>query len=108
MGECCDALGQPIPRWYAPPSQSPYNPIERWWGLLAWPWNGTKVVARETLGAWAKSMTWTGMPPLVALSRQVYQKAVTRSKKARREGEARLERHPAWPKWDILIHPAST
>jgi len=48
------------------------------------------------------------MHPIVDLSRKVDQKAVTRSKKAMREVEARLERHPEWPKWDILIHPAST
>jgi Rhodopirellula transposase DDE domain len=53
-------------------------------------------------------MTWKGMHPIVDLSPKVYQKAVTLSKKAMREMEARLERHPELPKWDSLIHPAST
>jgi hypothetical protein len=53
-------------------------------------------------------MTWKGMHPIVDLSPKVYQKAVTLSKKAMREVEARLERHPELPKWDSLIHPAST
>ena len=57
---------------------------------------------------WAKSMTWKGIHPIVERSRKRYQKAVTLSKKAMREVEARLERHPELPKWDILIHPAST
>jgi hypothetical protein len=71
-------------------------------------WNGTKLVDVETMLEWAKSMTWKGLHPMVELSRQVYQKAVTLSKKAMREVEARLERQPELPKWDILIHPAST
>jgi hypothetical protein len=36
----------------------------------------------------------------------VYQKGVTLSKQAMREVEARLERNPLLPKWDILIRPA--
>ena len=66
------------------------------------------MVDVETMVEWAKRMTWKGMHPIVELSQKAYQKAVTLSKKAMREVEARLERHPALPKWDILIHPAST
>jgi Rhodopirellula transposase DDE domain len=104
----CDAIGKPIQLLYYPPYHSKYNPIERCWGILAWHWNGTKLVDVETMLEWAKSMTWKGMHPIVELSRKVYQKAVTLRKKAMREVEARLERHPALPKWDILIRPAST
>ena len=91
-----------------PPYHSKYNPIERCWGILELHWNGTKLVDVETMVEWAKRMTWKGMHPIVELSQKAYQKAVTLSKKAMREVEARLERHPALPKWDILIHPAST
>jgi hypothetical protein len=38
----------------------------------------------------------------------VYQKGVTLSKKAMEAVEARLERDPNLPKYDILIKPAST
>jgi hypothetical protein len=108
MVEFCDAIGKPIQLLYYPPYHSKYNPIERCWGILELHWNGTKLVDMETMLEWAKSMTWKGIHPIVALSRKVYQKAVTLSKKAMREVEARLERHPELPKWDILIHPAST
>ena len=57
---------------------------------------------------WAKSMTWKGIHPIVARSRQVDQKGVTLRKRAMRAVEARLERHLELPKWDILIHLAST
>jgi len=104
----CDAIGKPIQLLYYPPYHSKYNPIERCWGILELHWNGTKLVDVETMLQWAKSMTWKGIHPIVELSRQVYQKGVTLSKSAMRAVEARLERHLELPKWDILIHPAST
>ena len=108
MVELCASIGQPIQLLYSPPYHSKYHPIERCWGLLEGHWNGTKLVDMATMLAWAKSMTWKGMHPIVALSRKVYHQGVTLSKRAMRAVEARLERHPELPKWDILIHPAST
>jgi transposase len=104
----CDAIGKPIQLLYYPPYHSKYNPIERCWGILELHWNGTKLVDVETMLEWAKSMTWKGIHPIVELSRKVYQKGVTLSKRAMRAVENRLERHPEWPKYDILINPAPT
>src|SRR5262249_32775297 len=56
---------------YYPPYHSKYNPIERCWGILELHWNGTKLVDVETMVAWARSMTWKGIHPIVALSRKV-------------------------------------
>jgi hypothetical protein len=50
-------------------------------------------------------MIWKGLPPVVELSREVYAKGVSLTKKAMREVEARLLRNPELPKWDILIEP---
>jgi Rhodopirellula transposase DDE domain len=104
----CDAIGKPIQLLYYPPSHSKYNPIERCWGILELHWNGTKLVDVETMLEWAKSMTWKGIHPLVELSRKVYQKGVTLSKRAMRAVENRLERHPELPKYDIVINPVPT
>ena len=104
----CDAIGKPIQLWYDPPYHSKYNPIERCGGILALHWNGTTLVDVETMWEWAKSMTWKGIHPIVELSRNVYQKGVTLSKRAMRAVENRLERHPELPKYDILINPAPT
>jgi hypothetical protein len=52
-------------------------------------------------------MTWKGLHPIVELSRKVYQKGIALRKKAMQAIESRLERHPALPKWDILIRPAA-
>ncbi len=104
----CDGMGQPIQRLYSPPSHSKYHPIERCWGILEWPWNGTKLVDVETMLEWAKSMTWKGRRPIVALSRKVNQKGVTLRKRAMQAVEARLTRAPELPTWDILIRPSAT
>lgn len=101
----CDAIGKPIQLLYFPPYHSTYNPIERCWGILALHWNGTKLIDVETMVEWAKSMTWKGMPPLVELSHKVYQKGIALGKAAMQAVEARLTRHPALPKYDILINP---
>jgi hypothetical protein len=101
-----DQIGQPIQWLYFPPYHSKYNPIERCWGILEQHWNGTKLIDVETMLAWAESMTWKGLRPVVEFSRQIYQKGVKLTKKAMQAVEARLERNPALPKWDILIRPA--
>jgi len=80
--------------------------VERCWGILEKHWNGTKLVDVDTMLGWARSMTWKGLHPVVELSRKVYQKGISLSKEAMQEVEARLERHPLLPKWNILIRPA--
>ena len=104
----CDAIGKPIQLLYYPPYHSKYNPIERCWGILEVHWNGTKLVDVKTMVAWAKSMTWKGIHPIVTLSRQVYQKGVSLSKRAMQAIEVRLERDSELPYWDILLRPALT
>jgi hypothetical protein len=101
----CDAIGKPMQLLYYPPYHSKYNPIERCWGILELHWNGTKLVDVETMVEWAKSMTWKGLHPIVELSHKVYQKGISLGKVAMQAVEARLERHPALPKYDILINP---
>ena len=87
------------------PYHSKYNPIERCWGILEQHWNGAKLVTAETMLEWAKTMTWKGVQPVVNLSKTIYQKGISLSKVAMQAIEARLERNPILPKWDILIRP---
>ena len=79
----------------------------RCWGILEQHWNGTLLRDLPTLLAWAKSMTWTGIHPMVQENKTIYQKGIALSKQAMREVERRLERNPERPKWDILIQPAN-
>jgi hypothetical protein len=100
-----DTIGKPLQLLSYPPYHSKYNPIERCWGILELHWNGTQLRDADTMLEWAKRMTWKGIKPIVKLSRKVYAKGVTLSKTAMQAVEARLERNPLLPKWDILIHP---
>jgi len=108
MVQRADAIHKPIPLLYSPPYHSKYNPIERCWGLLELQWNGTKLIDAETMVEWAKRMTWKGRHPVVEFSHKVYQKGIALGKAAMQAVEARWERHPALPKYDILINPVPT
>lgn len=48
-------------------------------------------------------MTWKGIQPVVKLSKTIYQKGISLTKVAMQAIEAKLERNPILPKWDILI-----
>ena len=100
-----DWTGKSIQLLYFPPYHSKYNPIERCWGILEQHWNGALLRDVETMLAWAKSMTWKGLKPIVNLSQEIYQKGISLTKKEMKEIERRLERNPNLPKWDILIRP---
>jgi hypothetical protein len=108
MVPCADTSGPPLPRLYAPPYHRTDKPSARGWGRLEWHGHGAQRIAVETMLAWAQRMTWQGLKPVVALSRNVETKGVSLRKAAMQAVEARLERHPLLPKWDILIQPVGT
>lgn len=108
MVQFADAIQKPIQLVYYPPYHSKYNPIERCWGILELKWNGTKLSDAQTMVEWAKEMTWKGLHPVVTLSRKGYEKGISLGKAAMRAVEARLERHAALPKYDILSNPVPT
>ena len=96
-------IGIPIQLLYYPPYHSKYNPIERCWGILEQHWNGSKLIDVETMLAWASSMTWKGIKPIVYLSKSIYNKGISLSKAQMKIVEQSLTRNPELPKWDILI-----
>jgi len=106
MVRFADDIGKPVQLLYYPPYHSKYNPIERCWGILEKHWNGAKLTDAATMLAWAASMTWKGLHPVVELSRTVYEKGVSVSKRAMQTVEARLQRNPDLPNWHILVQPA--
>ena len=108
MVQLADLINKPMQLLYYPPYHSKYNPIERCWGILELQWNGTKLIDVDTMLGGAKKMTWKGLHPVVALSRQVYAKGIALGKAAMAAVEARLKRDPQLPKYDILINPAPT
>ena len=108
MVQFADMIVKPIQLLCYPPYHSKYNPIERCWGILEQHWNGSQLTDVQTMLEWAQTMTWKGLQPVVELSRTLYQKGISLSKSAMRAVEARLQRNPLLPKWDILIRPAMT
>jgi len=107
MVQFADRIGKPIQLLYFPPYHSKYNPIERCWGILELHWNGALLWDVDTMLAWAQSMTWKGHSPIIEITHKQYLRGVTLSKKSMQAVEARLERHPELPKWDILIRPVA-
>ncbi|WP_255359683.1 ISAzo13-like element transposase-related protein [Geminocystis sp. NIES-3709] len=63
----------------------------------------TDFLPVETMLAWAKTMTWKGLRPIVNFSEKVYEKGISLTKKEMKNIEMHLERNPDLPKWDILI-----
>ena len=106
MVDFSDKIGRSIHLIYYPPYHSKYNPIERCWGVLEKHWNGAKLISASVMLAWAASMTWKGLHPIIKLNSTIYQKSISLNKSAMKEVEKRLVRNPLLPKWDILIHPA--
>jgi hypothetical protein len=103
--EFADGSGLALELAYYPPYHSKYNRIERCWGILANHWNGTLLNSVQTVLAWAKTMTWRGVAPIVRLLDRVYETGVRLTTSAFRPIANRLIRSPTLPKWSLVIHP---
>jgi Rhodopirellula transposase DDE domain len=96
MVEFAQRIGKSIQLLYYPPYHSKYNPIERCWGILEQHWNGAKLINRETMLAWAQSMTWKGIKPVVYLSLVTYATGISLSKPEMRVVEQYLKQENAF------------
>ncbi len=88
---------------YYPPYHSKYNPIERCWGILEQHWNAALLDTLDAVIQYAKTMTWKGNHPVVALVTTTYQTGVKLTKKAMKVVETQLERVPQLDKWFVDI-----
>lgn len=105
MVDFSDRHQLPVELAYYPPYHSKYNPIERCWGILENHWNGALLSSIPTALAWAKSMTWRGLSPIVRLLEGVYDTGVRIKKAAYRSIAARLLRPATIGKWSVCIEP---
>ena len=90
---------------YYPPYHSKYNLIERCWGILENHWNGALLNTVQAALAWARTMTWRGVTPLVHLLDRVYETGVRLTPRLFRPIAARLQRSVTLPKWSLVIQP---
>ena len=89
-----------------PPYQSPYNPIERCWGILANHGNGALLDAIDVVRQFTATMTWKGTHPIVDLVTTTYQTGVTLTKEAMAAVETQSIRWPGLEKWLVDIVPS--
>jgi hypothetical protein len=92
---------------YYPPYHSKYNRIERCWGVLENHWNASLLSSIEATLAWAGTMTWRGVAPIVRLLDRAYETGVRLTRSAFRPIADRLERSLTLPKWSLVIQPAT-
>ncbi len=90
---------------YYPPYHSKYNLIERCWGILENHWNGALLNTVQAALAWAQTMTWRGIAPLVHLLDRVYETGVRLTPRLFRPIATRLQRSVTLPKWSLVIEP---
>jgi len=89
----------------SPPYQSQDHPLERCWGILENPWNGSRLDAMDPVLQFAAPMPWKGTHPMVALVTLTYQTGVTWPKEAMEAVEATIKRLPHLEKWFVDIVP---
>ena len=107
MTEFSDKYGLKVRLIYYPPYHSKYNAIERCWGRLEEHWNGEILDSVDKAIGWAKTMTWTGIKPVVHYCQKVYKSGVKLTTKEMKPYEDRIKRLSSLPKWDITIQPLS-
>ena len=90
---------------YYPPYHSKYNPLERCGGMLENHWNGALLDSIETVLAYARTMTWKGMQPVVELVTTTYKTGVKLTKQAMNQVENQIQRQPGLEKWFVDIYP---
>ena len=103
--EFSDRTGLEIELVYYPPYHSKYNRIERCWGVLENHWNGTLLHTIEKALAWAGTMTWRGIAPIVRLLEGTYDRGVKLTKQEFRTYAERLKRSATLSKWSLTISP---
>jgi Rhodopirellula transposase DDE domain len=100
-----DWTGLEIRLVYYPPYHSKYNPIERCWSSLQKKWNGVLLNGLKVVLQCALRMTWKGQHPIVKCLHGNYPDGVRVARKEMKQYEARLQRSPTLPKYDITITP---
>lgn len=103
--EFADKFGLELQLVYYPPYHSKYNPIERCWSSLEQKWGGALLNCLKVILQLALRMTWRGKHPTVKRLAGEYPNGITVSNKEWKQYEARLERSPLLPKYDIVIKP---
>jgi transposase len=107
MVQLADWPGLEVRLIYYPPYHSKYNPVERCWSALEGKFSGVLLSCVSIVLWCAQRMTWKGNHPEIAHLPGDYPSGVKLTRKEMGPWEARLERSPKLPKYDITIKPRS-
>jgi len=105
MVQFADWSGLEVRLVYYPPYHSKYNPVERCWSALERKWSGVLLNCVRFVLECARRMTWNGKHPEIQELQGEYPLGVKLSRREMKPWEARLERSPTLPKYDITIRP---
>ena len=105
MVQFADWSGLEVRLIYYPPYHSKYNPVERCWSAVERKWNGVLLSCVSIVLECARRMTWKGEHAEIAQLPGDYPSGVKLSRKEMEPWEARLDRSPTLPKYDITIKP---
>ena len=105
MVQFADGSGLEVRLVTYPPYHGKYNPVERCWSALERKWNGVLLTCVNIVLSRAARMTWKGRHPEIVQLPGEYPSGVKLSRKEMAPWEARLERSPTVPKYDITIKP---
>lgn len=105
MVEFVDWSGLQVRPVYYPPYHGKYNPIERCRSSLEKKWGGALLNCLKVILQFALRMLWKGRHPNVKRLEGDYRDGIRLSKKEMKRYEARLQRSPTLPKYDITIKP---
>jgi transposase len=105
MVEFADWSGREIRLVSDPPYHSKSNPIERCWSALEKKGNGVLLSCWEVVLRCALRMRWKRRHPTVKRLDGEYPDGVRVPAREMKPIEARLERSPTLPKYDITIKP---
>jgi len=100
-----DRSGLELRLIYYPPYHSKYNPIERCWSALEQKWGGSLLNRLKVILQAARRMRWHGRHPEVKRLEGEYGPGERWTRAGKRQVEARLQRSPSLPKYDITIKP---
>ena len=104
--EFADWSGLELRLVYYPPYHSKDNPNERCWSSLEQKWGGALLNCLKVILPEALRMKWCGQPPTLKRLHGAYPDGVRITQQDMKPYEARLERSPALPKYDLVIRPS--
>ena len=107
MVQFADWSGLEVRLVYYPPYHSKYNPVERCWSALEGKFSGVLLSCVSIVLWCAARMAWKRQHPEIAQLPGDYPSGVKLSRKEMEPWEARLDRSPKLPKYDITIRPKS-